>query len=133
MEEICSQNFFTTFEKKCEYCKNWKIHQVLSSLSTFEQNSHLTCICDLFKYGTVCCPQGFKLLLEKKTELVTKVKSSPMISTLSMLLCQQSSISEENGEIFLECREILKVANDKYDKYLYSKLEKICLDISPKK
>ena len=125
MQENSNQDFFTTFEKKCDDCKNWKIHQVLSSMTAFEQNSHLTCICDLLNYGTVCCSQGFRSLLKKQLDLVTKIQSPPMLSTLSMLLRQHSSVIDEAcDEVFLECKEILQSANDKY--------EKLCLCKSPK-
>ena len=106
--------FFTTLESKCINCKNWKIHQVLSSSTEFVEDIHATCICDLLSFGTVCCPQGFRLLLEKQPELVMKIKSPPMLSTLSMLLKQYSSVVDDDScdEVFLECKEILQSAKD---------------------
>ena len=106
--------FFTTLESKCVNCKNWKIHQVLSSSTEFVEDIHATCICDLLSFGTVCCPRGFKILLEKQPELVMKIQSPPMLSTLSMLLKQYSSVVDDDshGEVFLECKEILESAKD---------------------
>ena len=106
--------FFTTLESKCVNCKNWKIHQVLSSSTEFVEDIHATCICDLLSFGTVCCPQGFRLLLEKQPELVMKIQSPPMLSTLSMLLKQYSSVVDDDScdEVFLECKEILQSAKD---------------------
>ena len=106
--------FFTTLESKCVDCKNWKIHQVLSSSTEFVEDLHSTCSCDLFSFGTVCCPRGFKILLEKQPELVMKIQSPPMLSTLSMLLKQYSSVVDDDShsEVFLECKEILESAKD---------------------
>ena len=113
MESNGPQDFFTTFEYKCTDCKNWKIHQVLASSTEFIENSHFTCICHLLRYGAVCCPQGFRLLLEEQPELVTKLKSPPTFTTLTMLLKQNFTGGLNDDDAFLECKEIFQSANIK--------------------
>ena len=103
-----SQDFFTTFEYKCIVCKNWKIHQVLSSTTEFIENSHSTCTCDVINHGTVCCPLGLKLLLNEQPELTTKIKFPPMYTTLTMLLKQNSSAKlYDDKYVFVECKKIM--------------------------
>ena len=110
--------FFTTLESKCINCNYWKIHHVLSSSTEFVKDTHATCICDLLSYSTVCCPEGFRLLLKKKPDLAMRIEAPPMLSTLSMLLKQNSSVNDDtNEEVFSECKKILQLAKDEYLNY----------------
>ena len=103
------EDFFTTFEMKCTHCNYWKIHQILSSTSTIDLKHHSTCTCDLLNFGTVCCADGLSSLLEFEPEFVWKIKDTPMLSTVSMLLKKCSNQGhDDDDETYLKCEAIIQ-------------------------
>ena len=106
------EDIFTTFEMKCSNCSHWRIHQVLSSTTNFERMDHSTCICDLKKYGTVCCPEGLECILKNDESLVDEI-NVPKLSTMAMLLNKlHQKVDEDENDgpnfFFLKCQKIMQ-------------------------
>ena len=97
-------DYFTTFDAKCELCGRWRNH-----MESLESTKHVTCICFVLSYESICCIQGFKCLINEEVELSKYIKT-PNITNLSKMLFisyNNHFLNIEKEEIIKQCHQIL--------------------------
>ena len=97
-------DYFTTFDSKCELCKRWRNH-----IQTLISTKHITCICFVLNYNSICCVQGFESLMDEEPELSQYI-NIPNITNLSKMLFisyKDHFLNIEKEEISKQCRSIL--------------------------
>ena len=99
-----NMDYFTTFDSKCEICQRWRNH-----LQTLESTKHVTCICFVLNYDSICCIKGFEYLIRNEPELSQYI-NTPYITNLSKMLFISYSnhfLNTEKEEIEKNCHRIL--------------------------
>ena len=98
-------DYFTTFDSTCDLCGRWRNH-----METLKYTKHVTCICFVLSYDSICCVQGFKCLIDEEPELSTYI-NTPNITNLSKMLFisyNDHFLNTEKEEIVKHCHHILK-------------------------
>ena len=97
-------DYFTTFDSKCDLCGRWRNH-----ICTLDSTKHVTCICFVLNYNSICCTRGFKCLIEQEPELREYIHT-PNITNLSKMLFisyNDHFLNTEKEEISKYCHQIL--------------------------
>ena len=97
-------DYFTTFDSNCELCGRWRNH-----ICALNSTKHVTCICFVLNYNSICCTRGFKCLIEQEPELREYIHT-PNITNLSKMLFisyNDHFLNTEKEEISKCCHQIL--------------------------